>query len=70
MYTFKELVEILEPRVIICLGKETFRGVRKAFHITCDLDQGSYNQFITKSNPHKITLENGKSIYIFAMAHS
>ena len=66
---FKELVEILEPRVIICLGKETFRGVRKAFHITCDLDQGSYNQFITKSNPHKITLENGKSIYIFAMAH-
>lgn len=65
----KELIEILEPKVIICLGKETFKGVKKAFAIACDLNKISYNKFITQENPQRICFANGKVVPVFAMAH-
>lgn len=55
--------------MIICLGKETFKGVKKAFAIACDLNKISYNKFITQENPQRICFANGKVVPVFAMAH-
>lgn len=66
---FMDLVSILEPKVIICLGKETFKGVMRSFGISCNLDKVSYNNFISQNNPQSIVLENGSIVQVFAMAH-
>lgn len=68
---FKELVSILEPKVIICLGKETFIGVMRSFgkDKSFNLSNVSYNKFISQNNPQSIALENGEIIPVFAMAH-
>ena len=66
---FARLVNIIEPKVVICLGKDTFEYVRYACtgrmkRVKC------FNRFIESSeNPVTIPLESGKTMTVFAEAH-
>lgn len=67
---FKELASIIEPNVILCLGRSTFEGVLSAFDMTSSLIIKNFNIFIeSERNPIPVTLDNGKTIFIFALAH-
>ena len=67
---FKELVDIIEPKVILCLGRSTFEGVLSAFDVRLSSRIKNYNAFIeSTNNPVAVTLENGKAAYVFALAH-
>lgn len=61
---FKRLVLILDPEIIICLGKDTFEGVLEALGIEKPMIRG-YNTFIeSKDNP----VRNGH-VKIYGFAH-
>lgn len=65
---FFRLANIIEPKVIICLGRSAFRGVMMAFGRNVRI--GSYNTFITGiSNPVELSLESGAKAFVFAEAH-
>ncbi len=66
---FSRLVNIIEPKVIICLGKDTFRNVQYA--CTGKMPRiGKYNSFIESSqNPVTLPLLSGKTVTSFAVAH-
>lgn len=65
---FFRLVNIIEPTVIICLGRHTFHGVMMAFERKNKI--GNYNTFITgKNNPVEVSLSSGQKAYVFAEAH-
>lgn len=65
---FFRLANIIEPKVIICLGRSAFRGVMMAFGRKVRI--GRYNTFITgKDNPVEVTLASGKKAFVFAEAH-
>ena len=65
---FFRLVNIIEPTVIICLGRHTFRGVMMAFNREAKI--GNYNAFITgKNNPVEVSMSSGQKAYVFAEAH-
>lgn len=65
---FSWLVNIIEPKVIICLGRHTFCGVMMAFDREAKI--GNYNAFITgKHNPVEVSLSSGQKAYVFAEAH-
>ena len=67
---FPRLVEIIEPKVILCLGKSTYQAVMKAMGQKLPKGVARYNTFLESgSNPHEITLNNGKKTNIFALAH-
>lgn len=66
---FSRLVNIIEPKVIICLGKDTFTNALAA----CTDERlriKSFNAFICgEDNPVVIRLESGKKVAVFAAAH-
>ena len=65
---FKELTDIIQPRVILCLGKSTFEGVLSAFDAKLPCSITDYNAFIESThNPVPVTLENGSTAYVFAL---
>jgi uracil-DNA glycosylase len=65
---FKELVEIIEPEIMLCLGKSTFDGVMKAFNHKVRIN--GYNKYIeSDENPIELRLSTGKSVYAAALAH-
>ena len=65
---FRELAEIIEPQVILCLGRNTFEGVLTAFSKQVQI--GAFNHFIeSDQNPVSVVLNSGKTSYIFALAH-
>lgn len=65
---FFRLANIIEPEIIICLGRHTFYGVMMAFNHKIKIS--GYNAFITgEDNPVRITLSSGKAVYVFAEAH-
>lgn len=67
---FRELVNIMEPKVILCLGRSTFEGVLSAFDLTASFRIRDYNAFIESSrNPVPVTLPGGETAYLFALAH-
>lgn len=67
---FRELANIVEPKVILCLARVTFEGVLSAFDIRLHPKIGNYNSFIESSrNPVRVKLDNGAYIHIFALAH-
>lgn len=67
---FHELADIIEPKVILCLGRSTFEGVLSAFDVKLDTPIKDYNDFIeSKCNPVAVTLENSGTAYVFALAH-
>lgn len=67
---FKELANIIEPKVILCMGRSTFDGVLSAFGVRLASKIRSYNAFIESSdNPIEVSLESGRTAYVFALAH-
>lgn len=65
---FRELAEIIEPQVILCLGRNTFEGVLTA--LSKQVQIGAFNHFIeSDQNPIPIVLNSGKTAYVFALAH-
>ena len=67
---FKKLVNIIEPEIILCLGRATFESVMHAFQDGARINIGKYNSFIeSESNPVKKHLKSGHEMSIFALAH-
>ena len=67
---FKGLVQIIRPEVILCLGRSTFEAVLHTFHFALRAQIKSYNRFITSpQNPVQITLKDGQTFFVFALAH-
>lgn len=66
---FARLVSILEPEIIICLGKATFEGTLDALGVEDKPKIKTYNDFIvSESNP--VTMEIGNNeVKIFGFAH-
>lgn len=65
---FLRLGEIIEPGIIICLGRSVFLGVTRALGKTVRLQK--YNEYLTSSqNPVSVTLPSGRETQIFATAH-
>lgn len=67
---FQELANIVEPKVILCLGRSTFEGVLSAFDVQLSTRIRNFNAFIeSANNPVAVPLENGSAAYVFALAH-
>lgn len=65
---FRRLAEIIEPEIIICLGRNAFHGVMMAYGQKVRVR--TYNTFIvSKENPVELSLASGKRAYVFAEAH-
>lgn len=67
---FKDLVFILNPSIIICLGKDTFKQVCMAYGIRGVLKRKSWIEFLDEQTvPVEILDESGLKVHIFASAH-
>ena len=67
---FRRLVDIIHPRVLPCLGKDTFRCTLRALGLQHLPVIRNYNRFIESSeNPVKIHLCDGETALVFALAH-
>lgn len=69
---FKELVKIIQPEVILCLGRLTAVGALKSLEspIPPLLKAGKFNAFIeSNENPIEVRYGTGKTLYLFAFAH-
>ena len=67
---FKELVAIIEPKVILCLGKATSQAVLASLAPDLKPRIGRYNNYIESSrNPVSISTASGAIISVFALAH-
>ena len=65
---FQELVSIIEPKIIICLGKATLYGVIESLGVKEKI--GNYNSFIeSNKNPILFSLKSGKKAKIYGVAH-
>lgn len=65
---FYRLANIIQPKIILCLGRTTFEGVLSAFDVQQKIK--SYNRFIeSECNPVSVTLQNGQTVFLFALAH-
>lgn len=67
---FYRLVHILQPKVILCLGRNTFEGVFKAFHEENPIAKESYNLFIESRIVPNIKVFDRETIPVFPLAHS
>ena len=67
---FYRLVNIIEPSVVLCLGKATFCAVLHSFGLDKQIRVGRYNTFIEgPQNPVEVMLPSGKQLHVFALAH-
>lgn len=67
---FKELVSIIKPKTLLCLGKITFQSVLEALEYRQRLNLENYNDFIeSEQNPVEITMEDGHRLSVYALAH-
>ena len=65
---FLRLAEIIDPKIIICLGRNVFTGVTRS--LGKPVRMRNYNAFITGSqNPVTVKLPSGREAHVFAMAH-
>lgn len=68
---FAELVDIIEPKIILCLGRKTFEAVLKALGYSLMPKIRKYNSFIESTqNPIELSLNDSHHLYVFALAHS
>lgn len=66
---FRDLVEILEPEIVICLGRYTYEGVLKALQMS-DKVILNWNLHIEKRAVEPLTFhDKEQSILIFPVAH-
>ena len=65
----KRLIDILEPEIIICLGRHTYEAAVKAYGLK--RPSGSFNKIIEKAaeNPILITASSGKISKLYPVAH-
>ena len=67
---FRELVGIIEPKIVLCLGRATFEGVLLSLNIKLKPRIGKFNDFIESDrNPVAAPLNNSNVVHIFALAH-
>jgi uracil-DNA glycosylase len=67
---FAELAEIIQPDIILCLGRHTLEGVMMAFNYSITPKMQSYNSFINSArNPVTIHLQSEKPVRVYALAH-
>ena len=65
---FFRLAGIIEPQIIICLGRNAFHGVMMAFDRSVKIRR--YNDFITsQDNPVEVSFSSRKKAFVFAEAH-
>jgi len=67
---FNKLVEIIEPKILLCLGRETFEGVMKSFGSDIPKNK-SYNELIEdNSTEYRILYSEEKEpARVYALAH-
>ena len=64
---FRRLVEIIRPRILLCLGKDTLKSVLGCFDSTVS-NKVSYNCVIeSEKNPVVVSLSDGVPVYVFAL---
>ena len=69
LHAFKELVHILKPTVIICLGRITFELVLKSFDLP--RSKGKFRKIVEDNrNPSIIYHTENKNIAIFPVYHA
>ena len=67
---FSNLIQILKPKIVICLGKDAFVHATRIMGVQSVLGNESWNQYLnTQEKPVEIQLDSGKSVYFFAMCH-
>lgn len=67
---FKDLISVLNPGVIICLGKDTFQQVCLLYGKSGIFQTKSWNDFLeSQEEPVEVTDDTGKKLHIFASAH-
>ena len=66
---FKSLAEILMPKVILCLGKETFKGVLKALGEPYPKGLDRFNRFLDSGENFVKVTRGNEETYVFSMAH-
>ena len=67
---FRRLVDIIHPRILLCLGKDTFRCTLRALGLQRLPVIRNYNRFIESSeNPVQIHLCDDETAFVFAFAH-
>lgn len=65
---FLKLASIIEPEIIICLGRNAFKGVLLSFEQKVKIRR--YNDFIvSRDNPVVVLFPSGKKAFVFAEAH-
>lgn len=64
---FYRLVEIIEPKVVLCLGQKTYNNVCNALEIPEAKKGKSYSEIIEKG--YHNAMVNGTSIKVFPLAH-
>ena len=66
---FKRLAEIIEPKVILCLGKNTFEGVMFALTGKMERIRG-FNRFLDSGENYRtVAFPSGKPVRVYAVAH-
>lgn len=66
---FRELVSIIEPKTILCLGRDTFIGVLKALKLPTPKIK-RYNDYLDQQRePVIYQLNSGEVAGVFALAH-
>ena len=67
---FRELVSILRPQVILCLGKDTFVQAASIFGERDVLKGMSWNGYLdSNQGPIKVDGESDEPFYLFALPH-
>ena len=67
---FRRLVEIIQPRILLCLGKETFRHTLRAFNVRIPSAARHYNAFLESSEqPVRICYGDNATAFVFGLAH-
>ena len=69
---FQDLLNILSPDVVICLGKDTFVRATKIYVRKNPLNKKSWNAYLDSDfKPIKIPLKNGRKefTFLYPMAH-
>lgn len=66
----RELVDILKPKVVVCLGKNTFIHTARIFGKDHVLRKASWNQYLNNNPaPYEAKTISGDVVYLAAMPH-
>lgn len=63
---FPKLLDILQPKVIVCLGKDAYLSLLMAMQVSDSRKKDNFNDFIDENNKKPFLL---KGIPVFAFAH-